>query len=152
MPKIDSYKGAIQEKRFEYKGFPCVVLMQALGFRTGYVGIPKGHELYGVGYGNIDIDCHGGLTYSSNYLIDQNDDDMWWIGFDCGHYCDGYDMDRAVELFKDYPEVIKQINSMQEIDIFNIYTSEHAKSLKFCEEQCRLIVDQLEVQADENNE
>lgn len=31
----------IQEKRFDYNCFPCVVLFQSMGHRTGYVGIPK---------------------------------------------------------------------------------------------------------------
>lgn len=137
------YKGAIQEKRFEYKGFPCVVVMQAMGFRTGYVGIPKGHKLFGTDYNDIYIDCHGGLTYADNYLVDQEDEDVWWIGYDCGHYGDGHDVDTCKELFKDYPETIKQITLMQDIDIYGILCDEKARSLEYCEEQCKNIVEQI---------
>lgn len=135
------FKGAIQEKRFEYKGFPCVVVMQALCFRTGYVGIPKGHPLYEKDYWEISVNCHGGLTYSENRLIDQPDKDTWWIGFDSGHYGDGYDLTAALELFKDFPETLEQINKMN--DIGGLDTSFPAASLEYIEEQCKSIVDQI---------
>lgn len=138
------YKGAIEEKRFEYKGFPCVVVMQALGFRTGYVGIPKGHKLYGVNYGDVDIDCHGGLTYSSNHLVDQNDEDVWWIGFDTGHFMDGFDYDAALELFANYPETIKQIKLMMEIrDKTHLGDFEEPRSLEYVEYELQEIVEQI---------
>lgn len=136
------YKGAIQEKRFEYKGFPCVVVMQALGFRTGYVGIPKGHKLFNVDYCEIDVSCHGGLTYSESYLVDQTDDDIWWIGFDCGHYMDGYDLEKAKELFAEYPDTIKQIDRTKENDIFGVYENP-ARSLEYVEENLKQIVEQI---------
>ena len=139
----EGYKRAIQEKRFEYKGFPCVVVMQSMGFRTGYVGIPKSHPLYGWGYQDIDISCHGGLTYSHDSLVDQDDKDTWWIGFDCGHFEDGYDFETAKKLFKDYPGTIRRIEVVQKTDLYGSYTSAYARSLSFCEEECRAIVEQL---------
>lgn len=33
-------------------GLRAVILMGRLGFRCGYVGVPPGHPLYGVGYGD----------------------------------------------------------------------------------------------------
>lgn len=135
-------KGAIQEERFEYKGFTCVILMQAMAFRTGYVAIPKGHELYHIDYNDISICCHGGLTYSRPYLVDQNDEDTWWIGFDTGHYGDGYDYDVAIDLFKDYPETVEQINRIKELNCgFNDYFM--ARSLQYCKKECEAIVDQI---------
>ena len=133
------YRGAMPEKRFEYKGFPCVVIMQALCFRTGYVGIPKGHALYGNEIALECIDCHGGITYCRNYLIDQKDEDTWWIGFDTGHYGDGYDVEAAKKLFKDYPETLKTIDNLIPITISNF----PAATLEYCEEQCRKIVEQM---------
>lgn len=131
------YIGAITEKRFEYRGFPCVVIMQALCFRTGYVGVPKGRAL------NLDdIDCHGGITYSRHSLIGQEDTDRWWIGFDTGHAFDGYDVEGAKKLFKDYPETLKEIEKTIEFAcaLINQYP---AATLEYCEEQCRSIVDQV---------
>lgn len=128
---MSKYIGAIPEKRFEYKGFQCVVIMQALAFRTGYVGIPKGHELYSIGYGEIDISCHGGLTYSQDSLIGQTDTDMWWIGFDTGHYGDGKDYASAFELFKDYPETIEQLGLIKAMDE-RIVITDTPRSLEYC--------------------
>lgn len=75
-------------------GFHYVILN--LGWHpTAYVEIPKDHSLYKVEYGDIDIDIevHGGLTYSSN----MGKDGEWYLGWDYGH-CDDYS---SVELM--YP-------------------------------------------------
>lgn len=40
----------IVEKEFESNGLKCVVTFQRLGHRCGYVGVPKGHPLYGKEY------------------------------------------------------------------------------------------------------
>lgn len=137
------YIGAIQEERFEYKGFPCVVMMQALCFRTGYVGLDKTSMYYGKNYDEIPVDCHGGLTYGDSYLAQQGDEDMWWIGFDTGHYGDGKDYDAAREMFKEYPEVIIQIHKMKQMDkMFGMDFGDIA-TLEYCKNQCMKIVDQL---------
>ena len=56
-----------------------------------YVEIPKGHKYYNVDYDNIDISCHGGLTYGKSYLAAVTGDeptDRWFIGWDYAHYGD----------------------------------------------------------------
>ena len=73
---------------------------------------------------DIIIDCHGGLTYASheensNYPVESN---LWWFGFDCSHYEDGY-----------------ITPSPYAFD----YTEFPAKSLEFCEMQCEKIAVQL---------
>ena len=73
----------IQEKRFEYYGFPCVILFMPMGYRCGYVGVSVDHKYYGAVYDEIPIDCHCGLTYSDSRLHGQEDKHTWWIGFDC---------------------------------------------------------------------
>lgn len=45
--------------------------------------------------------CHGGIAYAgggkqSKYPIES---DLWWFGFDCGHYCDKCDLQLAYEKF-----------------------------------------------------
>lgn len=35
------------ERKFEHAGYVCVVLFNAMGYRCGYVGVPKSHPLYG---------------------------------------------------------------------------------------------------------
>lgn len=77
----------------------------AHGWGNGYVIIPEGHPVHGMGYNDIenqyDIDVHGGLTFSDsaktlreeNWLpnhVDAKDSD-WIIGFDTAHYMDSMD-------------------------------------------------------------
>lgn len=40
----------VVEKEFDYNGFKCVVVIQSLGHRCGYVGVPMSHLLYGCDY------------------------------------------------------------------------------------------------------
>lgn len=66
---------------------------------TAYIKIPKGNKLYNKDYDDIykevDIDVHGGFTYSRNYLwISENQKiEGWFIGWDYAHYGDycGYE-------------------------------------------------------------
>jgi hypothetical protein len=58
------------------------------GWGNGYVAVPPTHPAYKIYYDNIDIDIHGGLTYSQygNGKIAPKD---WWVfGFDTAHYND----------------------------------------------------------------
>lgn len=136
-------KWAIQEERFDYEGFPCVVLMKAMAFRTGYVGIPEGHKLYGIDYNEIPIDCHEGLTYSNYYLTDQKDKDIWWIGFDTANCGDGYDFEKAKELFKDYPDTLELIEQVEQINKMVYVDVIQPKNLQYCKDECMHIVDQI---------
>ena len=84
----------------EYKGYHYYILN--LGTHpTAYVEIPKGNKLFSKNYNeiyedDIDIEVHGGLTYSRNFLFldkDTKKDNSWFIGWDYAHYNDycGYD-------------------------------------------------------------
>lgn len=56
-----------------------------------YVEIPKGHKYYNVHNDEINVNCHGGLTYSNSYLKSVTGDeptDRWFIGWDYAHYGD----------------------------------------------------------------
>jgi hypothetical protein len=57
------------------------------GTLCGYVGIPRGHRLYGVSYQdaekNFPFNIHGGLTYSGS--IEDADDGYHYFGFDTAH-------------------------------------------------------------------
>lgn len=131
-----------QEKRFDYKGCPCVVLFVPMGYRCGYVGIPKRDRYYGKFYDDIPVSCHCGLTYAKDYLHNQADKEIWWIGFDCGHCCDGYDIDKAKELYADDKNVIEYMEKMA--DFFRLYNAVNPpRTLEYCEQQCKEIVEQL---------
>lgn len=136
-----------QESRFEYKGFPCVVLFMPIGYRCGYVGLPKENKYYGKKYNDIPIACHCGLTYARKYLFGQEDKETWWIGFDCGHACDGIDTETFRKLYEKelmeteplYADVlVKNLRSMAEIKSqCLVYTRECV------ENECKNIVDQI---------
>lgn len=127
------------EKQFEYKGFPCVILFMPTGYRCGYVGIPKDVK--------IDIDsigCHGGITYNRDYLYHQEWKDLRWIGFDCAHCFDGYDVETAKKLFSDEDGVMKQIASLESTGYFSFCNEDNPiRTLEYCEEECIKIVNQV---------
>lgn len=87
----------------------CKILRGPFGALCGYVGVPKEHPAYGMSYSfyiegyvdeNVewwrrhithrveykimDIDVHGGLTFSGPHT----DSDLHWFGFDCSHAFD----------------------------------------------------------------
>lgn len=132
----------IVESKFTYKGFTCVVLFMPMGYRCGYVGIHKGHKYYGTNYEIIPINCHCGLTYSDKRLHRQDDKNTWWIGFDCGHCCDGFDIEKIKEYFSQDKDVMIQLKHME-----NYYRITNdtciVRSKEFVEEECKSIVYQL---------
>lgn len=104
----------------EFKGFKFAIVSYGT-HPCCYVFLPKEHKYYGKSYDEIDIDCHGGLTYSDNELIFNpliNDD--WVIGWDYAHYNDYmgyYESDSfenskkwtTEELFEEVKQVIEQL-------------------------------------------
>ena len=62
---------------------------------VAYINIPKNHKYYKKEYDEINIDVHGGLTYSSNnlYISETKKIEGWFIGWDYAHYGDytGFD-------------------------------------------------------------
>jgi hypothetical protein len=65
-----------------FEGIVYKVLMNPHGFRCGYVRVPEGHPWYGKSYSDIDVDVHGGLTFSD---FSETLGDGFWVGFDCAH-------------------------------------------------------------------
>lgn len=76
-------------------GLPCLAVRNRFGNWCGYVGIPESHPLYGKDYSDLyDLNVHGGLTFSDGchpgghicHVPEPDEpDDVWWLGFDCGH-------------------------------------------------------------------
>jgi hypothetical protein len=69
-------------ERWQHAGLACVAMRQHGGAWCGYVNAPKGHPWRAVGFGDIDVHVHGGLTYSQQVGADH------WLGFDCNHAWD----------------------------------------------------------------
>lgn len=80
-------------------GLPCLIVRGGGGALCGYVGISKSHPYFEKSYNDVDVDVHGGLTFSEHcmphkdnpergicHIVEDGDDDnIWWLGFDCGH-------------------------------------------------------------------
>lgn len=79
-------------RMYECNKFTCVIARHSSLFHyCGYVALPKGHKFYGKEGEEIDIEVHGGISYSDyglKHLIGSVFFDYWWIGFDCGHFGD----------------------------------------------------------------
>lgn len=61
-----------------------------------YIMIPQSNKYFKKDFEEIDIDVHGGLTYSNKYLpfeSEKDDNKAWYIGWDYAHYGDymGYE-------------------------------------------------------------
>ena len=61
----------------------CSIHRNGVKALCGYITLTKDSSLYGVGYDDLDLHAHGGLTYDG---YDENKN--WVIGFDCAHYQD----------------------------------------------------------------
>jgi hypothetical protein len=76
-------------------GFACILQRNYMGGWCGYVGVPETHSAYGKHYDQVEVSVHGGLTYADkcNESICHipkpgMPDNVWWLGFDCGHCYD----------------------------------------------------------------
>ncbi len=122
---LKEWENEPNEKRFNYRGFDCVILRHKESKHLcGYVAIPQIYtEIYGVSYWDLEINAHGGLTYSGKDAI-RFDEKFWTIGFDCAHAGDL--CPSLIEIsphFKRFGETYKNIN--------------------YVEKECKSIVDQI---------
>lgn len=125
-----------QEDRFDYKGYPCVILFMSHGHRCGYVGVPNDRK-----YDIDNIMCHGGVTYCKEHLHFQEDKNTLWIGFDTGHYQDGRDYECIKKYFGDNEIVMKNLDFI--IKVQNGKNTGSIRTLEYCKEECKNIVEQI---------
>lgn len=77
-------------------GLPCLIVRNRYGALCGYVGVSKGHPAFEVDRSDLgDLDAHWGVTYTDHcaggicHTVEPGEDDnVWWIGFDCAHAFD----------------------------------------------------------------
>lgn len=79
---------------------PCLIVRGPSGALCGYVGVTEGHPFFGKNYNDVEIEVHGGLTFSDYcrpsekeggicHIPDQGEPDrVYWFGFDCAHLYD----------------------------------------------------------------
>ena len=133
-------KLAVVEKQFEYKGHDCICIFGCRGYRCGYVSVADDKD--------YAIECHCGLSFGASRLPEYyNPKKDYYIGFDCGHICDGNDYDTALKygLIDE-----KQYNNFIEMQIHLSTFLQPVRSVEYVEEQCKKIVDQLERENESN--
>lgn len=129
---------------FDYLGYICRIKRMSViegyvprlfgGHLCGYVALNKDHPYFGLSYNDMDIYCHGGLTYR-----EKENDDKFWIGFDCAHSSDvvpsmtqlKYEMRRNWKI--DYPE----------LEEYKYLMEDQYRTIDFVKDECKRIVDQL---------
>ena len=121
-------RGVVKEGT--YKGYEFKIV--SLGTHPcAYVRIPQDHKYHGVCYSDLEfITCHGGLTYSENYIQINSSEtvDGWWVGWDYAHHgdyttlddfgfydlgCDDEDQKKWTEeeIMQDIESVIEQLQA-----------------------------------------
>lgn len=122
--KLDAFMPTRHEPdRIEWMahGLQCLARRGGGGAWCGYVGIGEGHPSYNVDEDAVGFRAHGGLTYASECHDDVchvakpgEPDDLWWLGFDCGHSGDLIPADyqlarcRASDTYRDAAFVIRE--------------------------------------------
>lgn len=126
---------AVVEKQFEYKGHDCICIFSIRGVRCGYVSVTDKEKPYD----DYDIDCHGGLTFDGELPDYYKPKADYYIGFDCGHWCDGVDYDQAVKY-----DLIEPGEAEHNKEMFSYLKDYPVRDLDYVEANCKKIVDQLE--------
>ena len=138
---------------FKYKGYHCLINRvnhrpaenpkDWLGHLCGYVALPKGHPFHGKPTEEIDVEVHGGLTYARkcegeicHVPKDGEDDNVFWIGFDCAHFGD---------LIPGIYEMRQPGGILHDIHMaYGERSHEKYKSIAFVKNEIRNLVKQLE--------
>ena len=126
---------AVVEKQFEYKGHDGICIFSIRGIRCGDVSVSDKEKPYD----DYDIDCHGGLTFDGELPDYYKPKADYYIGFDCGHWCDGVDYDQAVKY-----DLIEQSEADYNKELFSYLDDRPVRDLDYVEANCKKIVDQLE--------
>ncbi len=68
-----------------FHDYPCVVIMTGMGHRCGYVGVPKSHCLYGVGYSDKTDKLTPYVDKNKDMELDKNKTAIiaWFCFTDC---------------------------------------------------------------------
>lgn len=114
-----------------------------MGIRCGYVLIKAGQPFYKHKFRNLDLICHGGVTYCDWFdkLSCNNDDKgLWAVGFDCGHYLDKFAIEEAIK----YGLIDDTSLIATEWKHINTFENTHLRSVVYCQEEIKRMVDQME--------
>lgn len=85
------------------------------------------------------FDVHGSITYAdggkeSHHPIDS---DLWWLGFDCGHYGDRPDYELLEKTWGDNAIVKHRLEDKW------LYDGYEVRDLEYVQQECRNLVNQI---------
>ena len=82
---------------------------------------------------------HGGITYADGGKDSHHpvDSDLWWLGFDCGHYGDCPDYDLLEKTWGDNEMVRHRLKERW------LYKDYEVRNLDYVQQNCRDLVDQI---------
>jgi len=132
----------------EATGYPCLIVrVKQIGTLCGYVGVNNKHPLFGI-YDrslNADIIVHGDINYTSfcsgiicHTVDDGEDDNVWWLGFDCNHAFDLAPIDLSQKYGWKCPPHLKNV----ELRISNALGKKY-RNVAYVKEQCASLAMQL---------
>jgi len=125
--KIGEWTNEFDKEQFtdEETGYPCLIVRHnTLGHLCGYVGVDSQHPCFQKDYDSVDVNVHGGLTFADKcqdnghicHKVEEGEDDnVWWLGFDCAHSGDkcpyaSYEFD--FDTYKNFDYVKSEIKSL----------------------------------------
>lgn len=134
-------KGYVIEKQWvTEEGYLAAVVLSDKGHRCGYVGITNSHKFFNKDYFDLDINVHGGLTYSKIASTYPSPDfkGLCVFGFDAGHAWDRLDFE-ALQLYKLTQEQKDHIEFLKKCQISN----SSLKTLDYMIDECNNLSKQL---------
>lgn len=140
--------------RFEYKGFVCCGVRTCGwegfnnehlfgGYWCGYVEIPPGHPWHGKEMGDIEVDCHYGLSLSRK----NPEREDWVIGFDCAHSGDLMpSLQKFKERFDKDPNFawLNYDDMKKKFPNCTLFHNEY-RNIEYVVSQCRYIAEQADL-------
>ena len=106
LPKDGTIRGVFQ-------GYDFVIRRTEMGHLCGYVKI-DGFKNVNFEYGDIYMECHGGITFDGASKILSKDVRKYrWIGFDCGH-CGDWSLNWQYGEYKNTDFVLLEIKKIIE--------------------------------------
>lgn len=135
----------------EATGLPCLIVRSTVaGALCGYVGVTRGHPLFGISFGDIELDVHGGLTFSDYcahtgseaegvcHVPGEGEDGVvWWLGFDCAHA-----FDACPKLRADLVQAGIRHSTTSPLDAIETY-----KDLEYVKAECAKLAQQVQAVA-----
>jgi hypothetical protein len=133
----------------EHCGFMWQIVPNRMGYRCGYIRVLPGHPWFGQPYQDLDVECHGGLTFGEpgTACPTHGPEAEYWYGFDCAHGGDAEDLNLlslkdlkrkiqfAEEFTAEYPEYGEP--RMRE-------SRETVKDTEYVRNECRSLCEQAQ--------